>query len=575
MDKRTAGSMLVLPFLVAACASSHVPYSQPQDVIRNEMSTATAAAESVPVAEAGAPAPAYPSLRLNVPGEAERVLEPRFDLVVNDAPIRQVLLGMVAETRYSMLLPPDLEGSVTVSLKNVTVPDAMSVLRQLYGYEYHIEGSRVFVDSRAMQTRIMKINYLNAQRKGTSDIRVISGSVGDSNNGNSGSSGNSNNSSGSSGTTQTSFAASKVSTTSESDFWADLATAVQTIVGGKEGRSVVVSPQSGVLVVRATPTELGQVERFLQAAQLSLDRQVIIEAKIVEVTLSASFQSGINWSAFGSGVGNNGRFSVGQVSPGSTISRSGTVTTSPISGTAQSSLANASSAAGSMFGMILSTANFTAVLNMLEEQGRVHVLSSPRIATLNNQKAVLKVGTDDFFLTDISTNASTNTNGSTTVTPKLTLQPFFSGILLDVTPQIDDIDKITLHVHPMVSKVSSVTQDINLGSLGEFKLPLASSDVSEMDSVVRAQDGQMIALGGLIRQYSDVSDSQLPGLGDIPLVGNLFKQKSRDSERRELVILLRPTIIQSSASWAEDIGTSNTRMNRLLDDKGGPGSRPQ
>jgi MSHA biogenesis protein MshL len=575
MDKRTAGSMLVLPFLVAACASSHVPYSQPQDAIRKEMSTATSAAESAPVAETGAPAPIYPSLRLNVPGEAERVLEPRFDLVVNDAPIRQVLLGMVAETRYSMLLPPDLEGSVTVSLKNVTVPDAMSVLRQLYGYEYHIEGSRVFVDSRAMQTRIMRINYLNAQRKGTSDIRVISGSVGDSNNGNSGSSGNSNNSSGSSGTTQTSFAASKVSTTSESDFWADLATAVQTIVGGKEGRSVVVSPQSGVLVVRATPTELGQVERFLQAAQLSLDRQVIIEAKIVEVTLSASFQSGINWSAFGSGVGNNGRFSVGQVSPGSTISRDGTMTLSPISGTAQSSLANASSAAGSMFGMILSTANFTAVLNMLEEQGRVHVLSSPRIATLNNQKAVLKVGTDDFFLTDISTNASTNTNGSTTVTPKLTLQPFFSGILLDVTPQIDDIDKITLHVHPMVSKVSSVTQDINLGSLGEFKLPLASSDVSEMDSVVRAQDGQMIALGGLIRQYSDVSDSQLPGLGDIPLVGNLFKQKSRDSERRELVILLRPTIIQSSSSWAEDIGASNTRMNRLLDDKGGPGSRPQ
>lgn len=575
MDKRTAGSMLVLPFLVAACASSHVPYSQPQDVIRNEMSTAASAAESAPVAEPGGAAPLYPSLRLNVPGEAERVLEPRFDLVVNDAPIRQVLLGMVAETRYSMLLPPDLEGSVTVSLKNVTVPEAMSVLRQLYGYEYHIEGSRVFVDSRAMQTRIMKINYLNAQRKGTSDIRVISGSVGDSSNGNSGSSGNSNNSSGSSSTTQTSFAASKVSTTSESDFWADLATAVQTIVGGKEGRSVVVSPQSGVLVVRATPTELGQVERFLQAAQLSLDRQVIIEAKIVEVTLSASFQSGINWSAFGSGVGNNGSFSIGQVTPGSTISRSGTVTTSPISGTAQSSLTNASSAAGSMFGMILSTANFTAVLNMLEEQGRVHVLSSPRIATLNNQKAVLKVGTDDFFLTDISTNASTNTNGSTTVTPKLTLQPFFSGILLDVTPQIDDTDKITLHVHPMVSKVSSVTQDINLGDLGEFKLPLASSDVSEMDSVVRAQDGQMIALGGLIRQYSDVSDSQLPGLGDIPLVGNLFKQKSRDSERRELVILLRPTIIQSSASWAEDIGASNTRMNRLLDDKGGPGSRPQ
>jgi len=472
---------------------------------------------------------------------------------------------MVAETRYSMLLPPDLEGKVTVSLKNVTVPEAMSVLRQLYGYEYHIEGSRVFVESRALQTRIMKINYLNALRRGTSDIRVISGSVGDSNNGNSNSSNNSsnNNSSGSSGSTQTSFAASKVSTTSESDFWADLGSSVRTIVGNQEGRSVVVSPQSGVLVVRATPTELGQVERFLQAAQLSLDRQVIIEAKIVEVTLSSSFQSGINWSAFGSGVGNNGRFSVGQLTTGSSISRDGTVTTSPISGTAQSSLTNASDAAGAMFGMILSTANFTAVLNLLEEQGRVHVLSSPRIAALNNQKAVLKVGTDDFFLTDISTNASTNTNGSTTVTPKLTLQPFFSGILLDVTPQIDDTDQITLHVHPMVSKVSSVTQDINLGDLGEFKLPLASSDVSEMDSVVRAQDGQMIALGGLIRQYSDVSDSQLPGLGEVPLLGNLFKQKSRDSERRELVILLKPTVIVDDRAWAADLEQTGERLRGL------------
>lgn len=574
MEKSTAGSMLALPLLVAACASSPVPYSQPQEAIRNEMSAAASAAASAPVAAPAAPAEMYPSLRLNVPVEAQKVLEPRFDLVVNDAPVRQVMLGMVADTRYSMLLPPDLEGKITVSLKNITVPEAMAALRQLYGYEYHIDGSRVFVESRTLQTRIMKINYLNAQRKGSSDIRVISGSVGDSTNGSSGSSSN-NSGSGSSSTSQVSFAASKVSTTSASDFWADLTTSVRAIVGEKDGRTVVVSPQSGVLVVRALPTELAQVERFLQAAQLALDRQVIIEAKIVEVTLSANFQSGINWAAFGSGVGDGGKFSVGQVNSGTTITRSGTISGSTITGTAQTSLINSGSTTGAMFGAILSTANFTAVLNMLEEQGRVHVLSSPRIATLNNQKAVLKVGTDDFFLTDISTNASTNTNGSTTVTPKLTLQPFFSGILLDVTPQIDDTDQITLHVHPMVSKVSSVTQDINLGDLGDFQLPLASSDVSEMDSVVRAQDGQMIALGGLIRQYSDVSDSQMPGLGDVPLLGNLFKQKSRDSERRELVILLKPTVIQSSSNWADDIGASTSRMDRLLDDKGGPGSRPQ
>lgn len=581
MDIRTSLCMLALPLLAAACASSPAPYSNPPDAIRAEMSAAASAAAAAPTPHAE-PAGMYPSLKLDLPKEAARVVEPRFDLVVNDAPVRQVLLGMVADTRYSMLLPSDLEGNVTVSLKDITVPEAMSALRQLYGYEYRIEGSRIFVQSRALQTRIMKINYLSATRSGTSDIRVISGSLSDSASSSSGSTSTSGSSSTTSGSNSSakSFVASKVTTQSDTNLWPELTTAVRAILGDKEGRSVVVSPQSGVLVVRATPTELAQVENFLKASQLSLERQVIIEAKIVEVTLSNNFQSGINWAAFGSGVGKNGKFSVGQLTTGSSttgtsISKDGTVVSTPISGTAGTSLANAADAAGTMFGMVLSTSNFTAVLNMLEEQGRVHVLSSPRIATLNNQKAVLKVGTDDFYLTGIDTNSSTSTTGSTVVTPKLTLQPFFSGIMLDVIPQIDEKDLITLHVHPMVSSVSSVTQEIDLGDLGDFKLPLASSAVSEMDSVVRAQDGQMVALGGLIRQYSDLSHSQIPGLGEIPVLGSLFKQKTYESERRELVILLRPTVIQSASSWADDIGASDARLKDMLNDRSSLGSRPQ
>ncbi|WP_018609059.1 pilus (MSHA type) biogenesis protein MshL [Uliginosibacterium gangwonense] len=558
--------------ILAACSSVPSAYDKPKDTIKGDLSDASNEALNVQADGQDASRALYPSMRLDMPPVVAETLEPRFDLVVNRASARDVLLSMVADTRYSMLLPNDLSGEITVNLKAVTVPEALSALRQLYGYEYRIEGSRIFIQSQNMQTRIMKVNYLNAVRKGGSDIRVISGSVSDNtssnSNSNSGSSNSSSNSSsGSSSSGNTSFVMSKISTTEQSDFWSELSAAITAILGGREGRSVVISPQSGVMVVRGLPSELSQIEAFLHASQVSLERQVVIEAKIIEVTLSNNFQAGINWGLF------NSKLSVGQLNIGAGASKSSGITTTtgvtstPISGTAGQTLANASNAVNSMFGLVFKTGNFSTMLNLLEEQGKVHVLSSPRVATLNNQKAVLKVGTDDFFVTEISTNATSNSSGTgQTVTPKITFQPFFSGIALDVTPQIDDDNLITLHIHPMVSKVTTVSQTINLGStIGTFVIPLASSAVSEMDSVVRAQDGQMIALGGLIKQSTNNTDDQVPGIGALPIVGNLFKQKSHEVERRELVILLKPTVIQSSVDWADDISNSERRVKRLLD----------
>lgn len=556
-------SLVLVSTLLSACASSPRVYEKPADSIRTEVDAAGDAVRAAP----DMPADYFPSLRVRASEEAvapAALPERRFDLVVNEAPARQVFMSLVTDTRYSMLLPADLDGKVTLSLKDATLAEALLALRRLYGYEYRIEGRQIFIQPRTIQTRIMKINYLNAVRRGSSDIRVLSGSVGDSSGGSSGSQGSSTTSasSGSNRSNQSSLVASQVNTTARSDFWSELQQAVQTIVGNAEGRSVIVSPQSGVLVIRAMPSEIANVEDYLRASQLSLERQVIIEAKIIEVTLSDQFQSGINWALFG---GN--RLTVGQLSPGTTFSQGGTISSTPITSAAARTIGNVSDSAGSMFGMVLRTANFSAVLNLLEEQGQVHVLSSPRVATLNNQKAVLKVGQDDFFVTEISTNTTTNSNGTQNVSPNLTLQPFFSGISLDVTPQIDETGRITMHIHPMVSKVSTVTQTINLGGLGNFSLPLASSQVSEMDSVVKAQDGQMVALGGLIRQATDNSDSQVPGIGEIPLLGRLFKQQSRDSERRELVILLRPTVVQSASDWSDDVEQSRDRVRKLLDER--------
>ncbi len=259
--------------------------------------------------------------------------------------------------------------------------------------------------------------------------------------------------------------------TSKSDFWDELQRSLAAIVGNDKGRSVVISPMSGVIVVRAMPDELRNVSAYLKASQISVDRQVILEAKIVDVQLNDSFQSGVNWAAFRNNP--NSLTSGGVLSPGSNARHYRVVNQRTANGHPGINLALAAShghgpdAAGSLFGLAFQTSNFAALLNFLESQGNVHVLSSPRIATLNNQKAVLKVGTDDFFVTNVSTTTTTGGIGATT-TPNVTLQPFFSGIALDVTPSIDENGEIILHVHPSVSQVSTVTKTVDLGGYRRF-----------------------------------------------------------------------------------------------------------
>jgi MSHA biogenesis protein MshL len=210
-----------------------------------------------------------------------------------------------------------------------------------------------------------------------------------------------------------------------------------------------------------------------------------------------------------------------------------------------------------LFGLAFQTSNFAALLSFLESQGDVHVLSSPRIATLNNQKAVLKVGTDEFFVTNVSTTTTTGT--ATTTTPSVTLQPFFSGIALDVTPRIDENNDIILHIHPSVSQVSTVNKTVDVGGVGGvLNLPLASSSISETDSIVRARDGQIVALGGLMRQATFDDRSGLPGLPK-----SIFGQTSQRSEKRELVILLKPTVVDGDKDWSDDIARSRDRFNGM------------
>jgi MSHA biogenesis protein MshL len=512
-----------------------------------------------------------PPVQMSMPLVQGLDLEPRFDLSVTGAPAAQVFMSIVSGTRYSMLVHPDVSGSISINLKDVTVEEALAAIRDLYGYEYRIDGRRVLVQGSGLQTRVFKVNYLPGQRRGASEVRVQSSAISEA----AASTPGTVQAPGSS--TSRSLESSRVRTEQASDFWVDLRLALVAIVGAAEGRSVVVTPQAGVVVVRGMPGELRAVENYLRATRLAVERQVMLEAKIVDVTLSSSFQSGINWAAFSSGGGSIGQASQGtflqprgqgrvQATGASSISVPGS--TNPViigptfSAAAGQDLVNHTVGGGNVFGLALATSNFAALLTFLETQGNVQVLSSPRIATINNQTAVLKVGTDEFFVTGISTTSTTNGNVTQT-SPSITVQPFFSGIVLDVTPQIDEDGNIILHVHPAVSEVTESTRVVNFGgALDQVRLPLAKSTVNETDTIVRVTDGNIVAIGGLMSV--DVRDNRggLPGVTEGGL-GDLARNTDRRGAKRELVILLKPTVIQSDRDLEVDLRQTRERLEAL------------
>jgi MSHA biogenesis protein MshL len=556
----------------AGCAEPPVRSDAAYDTIGRELDKAvTQRAKPVPpdsVSQA-----LLPPLVVEMPRvEVGKPLDQRFDLNVNNAPANQVFMAIVSGTRYSMVVHPDVRDPVSVNLKDVTVMEALDTLRDLYGYEYRVQGNRITVQPVSMQTRVFKVNYLHASRVGRSEVRVSSGSITDAPT-----------QQGSAGAAPTSATgappqrlteSTRVTTSSESNFWGDIVKSLAAIVGTAGGSSVTVNAQSGVIVVRAMPAEIRSVESFLKAMQLIVERQVMLEAKILEVTLRDGYEVGINWAAFRDG---NTRAAGGMVRPGSAIGNTGTLATptsrlpdgSPdpasvfaaaLGGAA--AIAAGAAAPGSVFGLALQTSNFAALLAFLQTQGAVNVLSSPRVATINNQKALLKVGTDDFFVTNISTT-STTSGQSTTISPTITVQPFFSGIALDVTPQIDDNNNIILHIHPQVSSVIERQKNLNLGTLGSFTLPLASSSINETDTIVRVQDGNIVAIGGLMQQDSRNERSQVPGIGDQPGIGALFRQTGITNSKRELVILLKPTIVHSDREWQRDLLDTQERIRAL------------
>ncbi|WP_444996346.1 pilus (MSHA type) biogenesis protein MshL [Aliikangiella sp. IMCC44359] len=453
--------------------------------------------------------------------------EDRFDVSVKNIDARSFLLGLVDSTHYNMVVSPDVNEKISLQLNNVTVSEVLHALEKIYPLMIEQKNNLFFVSSAETMTVVYPVDYLNLSRQGTSRTSIAGQTVSSGKNNNNQSGGQSNNQS-DSGSSVTLLNSSEIKTESNANFWHELQQSLNLIIKNEEKANVVVSPHAGIVVVRALPKTQRLIKEYLGITQESLDRQVILEAKIIEVNLADGFQSGIDWSRMNT------------VNDGANLkySQSGQLLKTqasdfPLNG---------------MFSFLYQATSFQAAIDLLKTQGDVQILSSPRVSTVNNQKAIIKVGSDEFFVTDVSTTTVTGT--STATTPDVTLTPFFSGISLDVTPQINKAGEIVLHIHPVVSEVDDQKKTLTLGQ-DQFTLPLALTNIRESDSIVRTSDQQVIVIGGLMQNRVQTDVNSTPLLGDIPVLGELFKQTRESIVKSELVILLKANLVDKRFNQKE------------------------
>ncbi len=455
--------------------------------------------------------------------------EKRLEIAASGVAADQFFAAIVDDSSYSIAVHPDVSGNITLNLKNVTLDEALDVVESLYGYDIRREGRVIQVYPAGIRTETIPLDYLYVKRRGISSTSINSGGVSEndpnsSNSSNNNNSNNNNNSGGSSNgqngnSNQNSSSGVNIYTENESDFWSELKETLTALVGDEDGRSVIVSPQAGLVTIKALPGEIAAVKRFIGSTEEHLRRQVIIEAKIMEVTLNDDYQQGVKWDQV---LGHIESTDIG-------FSTTGNIVGNTIS-----------SAIGGVTSLSFLNKDFSGVIDLLSTQGNVQVLSSPRITATNNQKAIIKVGEDEYFVTDVSSTTTTGT--STTTTPEIDLTPFFSGIALDVTPQIDANGEVILHIHPSVTITDEQTKTIRLSDQ-DIILPLAQSSVRESDTIIRARSGEIVVIGGLIETRKVDIESKTPFFGDIPIMGALFKSKSESVQKKELVILLKPVVI--------------------------------
>jgi MSHA type pilus biogenesis protein MshL len=431
--------------------------------------------------------------------EEEIKVPPRklFTLSVRDVNIRDVLLAFGKKTDLSIVFDPEVTGIVTVDLKRVTLEEALDALLSPLGFVWRHEGNLIRASKPVMETRILTLNYIPTARSGSASLAATAG--GATGGGGGGGVG----------------AASSVASTDSVDLWAELE---RTLTGllSRDGK-LVLGRTPGLIAVTDFPQNLRRIAQYLELVQGSAQRQVMIEAQILEVDLLKEYSAGIDWSLLPH-----------QLNVGSTKFR-GILTGGVLAAQTLAPVTN-------LFQVGLATKiggwTIQALLNALSKQGKVTILSRPKISTLNNQKAVMKVAVDDVFFTVTRTREPTTGVVTETVTP----QTVTEGIVLDVTPQIGEDDAIVMNIRPSISERVGQATSPTGGTV-----PIIA--VRAADTVVRVKDGETVVIGGLMQNRSTQNVTGIPRLENTPILGSLFRRREEEDRKTELVILLTPTVL--------------------------------
>lgn len=551
--------LLPLALAVAGCTTYRHPEPvQAKDALKQAMS------EQSPTAPLTSLPPSVQSelLQLNRPQQPMTIPEKRMRIAAHDVDAVEFFGSLFKGSRYSVAVHPGVSGVISVELKDVTLQEALATVGDMYGFDVQRKGNVFHVYPAGLRTETIPVNYLMMARRGLSRTSVSTGGVtaNDNNNGNNNNFDNGLNNSGNnnsqgntaSGDNNTNNNGTRIETDSNNDYWTDLRDALQTLIGTGEGRAVITSPQAGLVTVRAYPKELKAVREFLDQSGEHLKRQVVLEARILEVSLNEGYEQGVDWSGLSASWDG-----------GKGITGGGSLMDSPIASTPNQIFR----ALGGGAGFTISDGNFNVAVSLLKTQGDVNTLSSPRVTATNNQKAVIKVGTDEYFVTNASTTTTTSGTSAPIVTPNVELTPFFSGIALDVTPQIDEQGKVLLHIHPSVIDTEEQSKTISVGTADPLVLPLAKSSIRESDTVVQANNGDIIVIGGLMKTDRQEIVSKVPLLGDIPWVGEAFTNRRESNRKVELVILLKPTVVEKD-TWQKELQRSSELLDKWYPPKG-------
>lgn len=494
----------------------------------------------------------------------------KISMSVRDADLKDLLRAAGEGTDYNILFDPDLDTRVKgIDLKGVTFQEILDQILPSFGFTYVLTGRTVHIRKSDGMMRFYHVDQLAMRRRGSKDFMVsAAGQTIQSTGG--GSDSSSGGGSGSTSGGQTSAYTSSLSSGNGIDPWAEIQMGLSTLIFGepfatpeaagsstgvaapasqafsKGGRTLLIHPESGLVVVNAEPGTQGRVERYLEEMKRRSGRQVLLEAKIVEVSLGNDSQIGLDWSAI--------------LEPGRTSGGSGTGITSGF--TPGDTINSNLGATEGLFRLVAQNARVTATLSALAREGRLQVLSSPRISTMNNQKAILRVVREEAYFLQSSQATPTGSGSGVLMTTTITPLVVPVGIVLDIQPQVAEDGMITLAVNPSVSEVVTTRSFSVTGQGGGASATLPVVDRRDLDTVVRMKNGETLVMAGIIKNKEGFDDRGVPWLRRIPLIGNLFSKREKTKQHTELAIFITPTLVEDPSQVKAQAEHSEQRLEK-------------